>query len=183
MAYTTDWFLEQARQGNMYSACNQAGATVTLINTSTTTGFVLHNPPGSGKKLVIKDAMFAYTTVPTATAVLFLAQSIAVSETAHASVTALNVYNVNGSGARAGGSGGAPVGRAYSASTTPNLPVYSRILGYSPTTPATTGSLSFKDEVNGALILVPGTYVQISYITTAPVGITYMSWVEVDENE
>lgn len=181
MAYTTDWFLEQARLGNMYSACNQAAATVTLIDTSTTTGFVLSNPFGSGKELVVKDAMFAYTTVPTATAIVFLAQSIAVSNTAHASVTALNVYNVNGAGARAPGAGGPPVGRAYGASTTPNLPVYSRILGYSPTTPATSDGLTFKDEVNGALILVPGTYVQISYITTAPVGITYMSWVEVDE--
>jgi hypothetical protein len=178
MAYTTDWFLEQARLGNMFSACNQSGATVTLINTSTTTGFVLSNPYGSGKKLVIKDAMFAYTTVPTATAVLFLAQSIGPSATDHATVTNIGIYNVNGSGVA-----NSSVARAYSASTTPNLPVYSRILGYSPTTPATTGSLSFKDEVNGALILLPGTYVQISYITTAPVGITYMSWVEVDVNE
>ena len=176
--YTADWFVEQARLGNMYSACNQAGATVTLINTSTTTGFVLHNPPSSTKKLVIKDAMFAYTTVPTATAVLFLAQSIGPSATAHATTTAVGIYNVNGSGIS-----GVSAARAYSASTTPNLPVYSRILGYSPTTPATTGALSFKDEVNGAMILLPGTYVQISYITTAPVGITYMSWVEVDLNE
>jgi hypothetical protein len=173
--YSSQWFLEQARLGNMYSACNQAGATVTLINTSTTTGFVLSNPYGSGKDLVIKEAMFAYTTVPTATAVLFLAQSVAPSDVAHATTTAVGVYNVDGSGLRSGG----PVARAYSVSTTPNLPVYSRILGYSPTTPATTSALSFKDEVNGAMILVPGTYVQISYITTAPVGITYMSWVEV----
>lgn len=172
----TEWFLEQARLGNMFSACNQAAATVTLINTSTATGFILSNPWGSGKKLVIKDAMFSYTTVPTATAIVFLAQSIAPLPTAHASVTALNIYNVDGSGAT-----GRSVARAYSASTTPNLPVYSRILGYSPTTPATTGGLTVKDEVNGAMILVPGSYVQISYITTAPVGITYMSWVEVPE--
>ena len=176
MSYmSTDWFLEQARLGKMFSACNQAAATVTLINTSTATGFILSNPWGSGKKLVIKDAMFSYTTVPTATAIVFLAQSIAVSQTAHATVTSLNVYNVDGSSVNAAS------GRAYSVSTTPNLPVYSRILGYSPTTPATTGALTMKDEVNGAMILVPGTYVQISYITTAPVGITYMSWVEVDE--
>ena len=176
MSYmSTDWFLEQARLGNMYSACNQAAATVTLINTSTATGFILSNPWGSSKKLVIKDAMFSYTTVPTATAIVFLAQSIAVSTTAHATVTALNVYNVDGSSVNSA------AGRAYNASTTPNLPVYSRILGYSPTTPATTGGLTVRDNVNGAMILVPGTYVQISYITTAPVGITYMSWAEVDE--
>ncbi len=172
---TSDWFLEQARLGKMYYACNQAAATVTLINTSTTTGFVLSNPWGSGKKLVIKDAMFAYTTVPTATAIVFLAVSAAPSMVAHASTTALTVYGCDG-----GGAATSNAARAYSATTTPNLPVYSRILGYSPTTPATTGALTFKDEVNGALILVPGSYVQVSYITTAPVGITYMSWAEVD---
>ena len=181
MNYTTDWFLEQARLGNMYRACNQAGATVTLINTSTATGFILSNPYGSGKKLVLKDATFAYTTVPTATAIIFLAQSIAVSATAHATTTALNVYNVDGRGVRSGPNGG-PVANAYSISTTPNLPVYSRIIGYSPTTPATTGALTFTDEVNGSMILVPGTYVQISYITTAPVGITSMTWAEIEES-
>ncbi len=173
---TQEWFTEQARLGNLFTACNQAGATVTLINTSTTTGFVLSNPWGSGKKLVIKDAVFAYTTVPIATAVIFLAQSIAPSSVAHATTTAIGVYNADGSGAATGAKA-----RAYSVSTTPNLPVYSRILGYSPTTPATTGGLTFKDDINGAMVLVPGSYVQVSYITTAPVGIASMSWVEVDE--
>lgn len=176
MSQTSEWFAEQARLGNLYTACNQAGATVTLINTSTTTGFVLSNPWGSGKKLVIKDAVFAYTTVPVAAAVVFLAQSIAPSPTAHATTTAIGVYGADGSGAST-----KSVARAYSVSTTPNLPVYSRILGYSPTTPATTGGLTFKDEINGAMVLVPGSYVQVSYITTAPVGITSMSWVEVNE--
>lgn len=163
-----------ARLGQMYYACNQAAATVTLINTSTATGFILSNPWGSGKKLLIVDVNFSYTTVPTATALVFLCHSIAPSQAAHATVTALAVYNADGSGAST-----VSVARAYSASTTPNLPVYSRVLGYSPTTPATTGGLTVTDKVDGAMILVPGSYAQISYITTAPVGITYMSWVEV----
>lgn len=174
--YTPEWFLDQNRLGKMFYACNQAAATVTLINTSTATGFILSNPLGSGKKLVLKDAMFAYTTVPIATAILFLAQSIAPHTTSVTHTTPLAVYSADGSGAST-----VSVARADAAATTPNLPVYSRILGYSPTTPATTGALSFKDEVNGAMILVPGTYAQISYITTAPVGITYMAWAEVDD--
>ncbi len=170
------WFLEQNRLGKLFSACNQSAATVTLINTSTATGFILSNPWGSGKKLVIREANFSYTTVPTATAIVFLAQSIAVSATAHASVTALGVYRADGGGVTTSNAG-----RAYSASTTPNLPVYSRTIGYSPTTPATTGSLTFSDYIDGAMILVPGSYVQVSYITTAPVGITNMVWAEIDE--
>jgi hypothetical protein len=169
----TQWFLDQARLGNMYRAANQAAATVTLINTSTATGFILSNPYGSGVQLVLYDANFSYTTVPAATAIVFLAQSIAPHTTQVTHTTPLAVYNVNGSGAST-----VAKGRADSAATTPNLPVYSRVLGYSPTTPATTGGLTFTDLILGALILVPGTYVQISYITTAPVGMASISWVE-----
>lgn len=165
--------LEYNRQGLLFTACNQAAATVTLINTSTATGFILSNPFGSGKNLAVMSAQFTYTTVPTATAIVFLAQSIAPSAVAHASTTAIAVYGADGTGAT-----GRSVARAYSASTTPNLPVYTRALGYSPTTPATTGGLTVRDYVDGQIILVPGTYLQISYITTAPVGITDMTWVE-----
>jgi len=170
------WFLEQNRIGNLFTAANQAGATVTLINTSTATGFILSNPWGSSKKLVLRDVTFTYTTVPTATAVVFLATSIAVSAVAHATVTNLGVYRADGSGVTT-----ANAGRAYSASTTPNLPVYTRAIGYAPTTPATTGGLTFNDYIDGSIILVPGSYAQISYITTAPVGITNMAWAEIDE--
>lgn len=176
MAMSSDWFLEQARLGNMYRACNQAAATVTLINTSTTTGFVLSNPFGSGKKLVIYDANFTFTTVPTATSIVFLAQSIAPHTTAVTHTAALAVYNADGSGAST-----VSVARADSSATTPNLPVYSRVIGYTPTTPATTSGVTFTDLIFGSMILVPGSYVQVSYITTAPVGITSMTWVEVNE--
>jgi hypothetical protein len=166
------------RAGQMFTAANQSAATVTLINTSTATGFILSNPFGSNKKAIIASGGFQYTTVPTATAVLFWCLSIAPSAAAHASVTALQVYNADGSGAT-----GKAQCRAYSASTTPNLPVYTRSFGYSPTTPATTGSLSsFRDYIDGALVLTPGSYLQVSYITTAPVGITDMQWIEVPLN-
>lgn len=168
------WFLEQARIGNLYRAANQAAATVTLINTSTATGFILCNPYGSGKKLVIRDANFNFTTVPTATSIVYLAQSISPHTTAVTHTAALTVYACDGSGASI-----TSVAKADSSSTTPNLPVYSRVLGYTPTTPATTGSLTFTDDIDGAMILVPGTYVQISYITTAPVGMASMTWAEV----
>ena len=162
------------RQGQLFYAANQAAATITLINTSTATGFILSNPYGSGKKALLVSAQFTYTTVPTATAVVFLCHSTAPSPVAHATVTALTVYNADGSGAS-----GSAVCRAYNASTTPNLPVYSRQIGYSPTTPAAVGSLTVRAQIDGEMMLVPGSYCQISYITTAPVGMTEMYWVEV----
>ena len=165
---------DYARNGQIFTACNQAAATATLINTSTTTGFILSNPWGSGKKLLLTNVTFCYTTVPAATAIIFLAQSIAPSPTAHTGTTALTIYGADGSGAR-----GDSVARAYNASTTPNLPVYTRQIGYSPTTPATTGALTWSPAFEGEISLVPGAYIQLSYITTAPVGITSMTWIEV----
>ena len=162
------------RQGMLFTACDQSGATVTLINTSTATGFILNNPYGSGKKVVVVDATFAYSTVPTATAIVFLAQSIAPSSVAHATTTAINVYGADGSGAANNSAA-----KAYSVSTTPNLPVYSRIIGYSPTTPTTAGTLSWTDRGEGMMILVPGTFVQVSYLGAAPVGVCSMTWAEV----
>jgi hypothetical protein len=164
------------RLGQAFCACNQAGATVTLIDTSTTTGFVLSNPWGSGKKLLLAQATFAYTAVPAARAIIFLCLSIAPSSVAHATTTAVDIYGADGSGAT-----GRSVARAYSVSTTPNLPVYTRVIGYSPTTPATTGGLTWTEYINGGIILVPGSYIQTSYITTAPVGITSVLWAEVNE--
>jgi len=170
----TNWFVDQARLGKMFSACNQAGATVTLINTSTTTGYCLSNSLGSGRKLVLYNAIFTYTTVPTAVANVFLAQSINPSNVDVVHTTPVGVYNVDGSGVSTNAAG-----KVDSSCTTPVLPVYTRQIGYSPTTPATTGGLTFESLIRGTIILVPGTFIQISYITTAPVGITSMSWVEV----
>lgn len=162
------------RQGAVFTACNQSAATVTLINTSTATGFILSNPFGSARKLVLISVGFQYSTVPSATSIPFLAGSIAPSPTAHATTTAITVYGADGSGSNVGNAA-----RAYSASTTPNLPAYLLSLGYAPTTPATSGGLSFRTMLEGAIVLVPGSYVQMSYLGQAPVGICDMTWAEV----
>lgn len=161
-------------QGLVYSAANQSGATVTLINTSTATGFILSNPWGSGKKMVLWNVEFNYTTVPTATAVVFIATSIANSATNVTHTTPLVVYAADGRGP-----GTNSIAKADSSATTPVLPVYTRSLGYSPTTPATTGGLTLSALLEGSIILVPGSFMQISYITTAPVGIAAAIWAEV----
>jgi hypothetical protein len=160
-------------QGLVFTAMNQAGATVTLINTSTATGFILSNPWGSGKKLVLWQVDFNYTTVPAAAALIFGAISVAPSPIAMATGTALDVVGADGTGVT-----NRSVARAYNAVTTPNLPRYAFTLGYSPTTPATASGLTVRAALNGAYILVPGSYMQISYITTAPVGIGSALWAE-----
>lgn len=159
--------------GQIFTACNQAAATVTLINTSTATGFILSNTWGSQKKITLLNLTFAYTTVPAAAAIVFLAVSVTPTPVAVVHTTPVTIYGADGSGAAAG-----TAARVDSSATTPNLPVYTRPLGYSPTTPATTGLglLSYVGE--GDIILVPGSWLQVSYITTAPVGITSATWIE-----
>jgi hypothetical protein len=161
-------------QGSVYTACNQAAKLVTLINTSTVTGFVLSNPWGSGQKLVLMQARFAHTTVPTATSIVFLAMSIAPASVAMATGTAITVYKSDGSGAITKNAG-----RAYSAVTTPNLPAYTQQIGYAPTDPSVSATVTWRLYSNGGLVLVPGTYVQISYLGQAPTGIADMTWAEV----
>ena len=163
------------RLGQLYTAANQAAATVTLINTSTATGFILSNPFGSGKKLIVVNLCFTYTTAPTAIATVWVAGSVAPSPTARATVTALGVYGADGSGLS-----GVAVGRAYNASTTPNLPVYLYQLGNPQVTIAGSAPVTWPLTLEGSIILVPGSYIQTSYIGQAPVGQTSAVWAEVN---
>lgn len=166
--------LPQNLAGQIFTASNQAGATVTLINTSTATGFILSNTWGSARKIVLLNLQFGYTTVPTATALVFIAVSIAPTPVAVVHTTPLVVYGADGSGATIN-----TAARVDSSATTPNLPVYTRQLGYSPTTPATAGLGVFSYSGEGDIVLQPGSWLQVSYITTAPVGITNATWAEI----
>ncbi len=162
------------RQGQVFTAANQSAATSTLINTSTATGFILSNPWGSGKKLMVVSYTFTYTTAPTAIATVWIAGSVAPIATAHASVTALGVYAADGSGVTT-----TNAGRAYNASTTPNLPVYLLQLGNPLVTVAGSAPATWPLTLEGQLVLVPGSYLQTSYIGQANVGQTSAVWVEV----
>jgi len=173
--YTEEWFLEQARLGNMYSACTTGAVTLSTVN-ATCTGLSLENPHGSGVNLVIKRAVFVPSTAPAGAAVVGLAVSSAVSQTAVTHTAAAVIHNAiaNGSNAKVGKA------KADSSSTLPAAPVWLRPLGSvvaaSSITPA-----AYKEEVNGDIILPPGTNLSFSYLTTAAVGIAAFTWVEVPE--
>ena len=159
------------RLGQAFQACNAAGVILTVVGTAVT-GFVLSNPYGSGKKLVLSDAAFVPTTVPTATFALGIA--VGFSTTAVTHTTPVSVYNGDGTGVSS-----TSVAKVDSSATLPVAAVLSRINGYAPTTPATTGALSWLDQIDGKLILSPGSYAHFTFVGTAPTGISAMSWVEV----
>jgi hypothetical protein len=172
--FSTEWFLEQARLGNMYHACTTGAVTLSTVN-ATCTGLALSNPYGSGKNLVVAQVRFAPSTAPAGAAVVGLAISPTVSQTAVTHTAAAVIHNaiMTGSNVDTG------VGKADSSATLPDAPVWLRpissVVAASSITPG-----MYVDETNGAIILPPGTNLSLSYLTTAAVGIASMTWVEIN---
>ena len=176
MASTSlDWALDRARLGNMYHACTAGEVTLSTVH-ATCTGLALSNPYGSGKKLVVVRARFQPSTVPAGPAVVGLAISPAVSQTAVVHTTPVVIHNAlaTGSDLKVG------VGKADSEATLPNTPVWLRPIG-SVVEDLSIAPGMYVDEIDGEIILPPGTHLSFSYLTTAAVGIALLTWIEIDE--
>jgi hypothetical protein len=175
MAFNSDWFLEQARLGNMYHACSAGAVTLSTVNT-TCTGLALSNPWGSRKLLVVKTVSFQPSTAPAGAAVVGIAISTAPSETATTHTTPMVIHNaiMNGSNGAVG------VGKADAAATLASTPLWLRPMsGVVAATTLTPGK--YTENVDGEIIIPPGAVLSLSYLTTAAVGIASVTWVEVDE--
>jgi hypothetical protein len=172
--YTQDWFIEQARLGNMYHACSAGAVTLTTVN-ATCTGLSLSNPYGSGKNLVIAKVRFQPSTAPAGAAVVGLAISPAVIETATTHTTPAVIHNsiMVGSNLKVG------VGKADVSSTLPSTPVWLRPFGGVVAASSITPGM-YVDDTKGEIILPPGTHLSLSYLTTAAIGIASITWVEID---
>ena len=163
------------RQGKVFVAANVSAKSVIAVTTAMT-GVILHNPAGSGKKLIIADAGWVWTTVPGAVHNLALAIA-APSATAPSSLTAIGsgVLAADGSG-----TGTQAVGRAYDAATLPVAPVAVRWFGGAAWgTSVGVSPFSIVDHVDGALILVPGATLTFAAVTTTAVGMGSLTWIEV----
>lgn len=170
-----EWFLEQARLGKMFNASSAGAVTLSTVS-ATCTGLALSNPYGSGKLLVVKQVRFAPSTAPAGAAVVGMAVSPAVSQTAVVHTTPAVVHNSidKGSNINTG------VGVVDAAATLPAAPVWLRPMGGVVAASSIEPSI-YIDETNGSIILPPGTNLSLSYLTTAAVGIASFCWVEIDE--
>lgn len=175
MAFTSDWFFEQARLGNMYHACSAGAVTLSTVST-TCTGLALSNPWGSNKLLVIKSVSFAPSTAPAGAAVVGLAISTAPSETATTHTTPMVIHNaiMNGSNGQVG------VGKADAAATLASTPLWLRPLG-SVVAASSISPAKYNEDINGEIMIPPGAALSLSYLTTAAVGIASITWVEIPE--
>ena len=173
---TLEWFLEQARLGNMYHACSAGAVTLSTVNT-TCTGLALSNSYGSRKLLVVKHVGFAPSTAPAGAAVVGIAIHTALSPTETTHTTPMVIHNAI---AKGDVSGKTAVGKADASATLASTPLWLRpmaaVVAASSISPA-----KYSEDVNGDIIIAPGGCMSLSYLTTAAVGIASVTWVEIDE--
>lgn len=167
-------YQEPVLRGGVYSAANQASQALSLFNTTTSTGLILTNPLGSGKNLVLLEVIAFISAAITAVASVVLAGSTAVTATAVTHTTPITPRN-NLIGGAAG------VGLVDSAATVSATPVILReLFGWHWVTAGTPAAqLGVKDIVDGAIILPPGTYVQLASVTAAHSVIGSFTWEEI----
>jgi len=158
------------RQGKVFVGANISAKSVIAV-TASMTGLILYNPFGSGRKLVLVDAGFAYTTAPGALHNI----GIAVMNANTAVPTSLTVAGRSATGAD--GSGSTPAGIVWDAATLPAAPVAVRWFGGV----VATGSVSpyqLNDRIDGSIILVPGSAACLTVVTTTAVGMGHFTWAE-----
>lgn len=170
-----DWFLEQARLGNMYHACSAGAVTLSTVNT-TCTGLSLSNSYGSGKRLVVYQVDFAPSTAPAGAAVVGIAIHTAISPTETTHTTPMVIHNA----LAAGNVSGTCAGKADAAATLASTPLWLRAMA-SVVAASSISPTKYTDETRGSIIILPGGALSLSYLTTAAVGIASISWVEIDD--
>ncbi len=170
---SNQWFLDQARLGNVYHSHNTTAGAVTVLS-ATCTGLVLSNPIGSGKELIVESMSFVGSTLSTIREI-----GIAVSPSVATAVqtgTAAVIHNakLKGSNQALG------VGRTFSIATLLTTPVWLRPLGSARVTGAVEGLQAMTAQLDGTVVVTPGTYVAFSTLTAAATGLCSITWAETD---
>ena len=162
------------RQGKVFTAANTAAVALTAVAT-TTTGLVVFNPYGSGKKLIMLDWGFASSVVGTGVGNLGLAVMPA-NATAVTNTTPIVVQSADGTGA-----GLQSVARASSSATLPAAGVAVKWLGGNIWVTGGTGDHPYQwsGRLDGGIILVPGSAIQFTIVTTVMTGLGSFTWAEV----
>lgn len=166
-------YYEQGYRGNMFYAVNSAAQAVSLSSTTTYTGLAVANPTGSGKNLILLEAIWCTTIAITGIGAVILGTSPTVALTTGSS------SGPKGTSTLLGG-GSASVATVGASCTLGGNPTFLRpFVGISWVTAGTTQTFQqYKDEIAGALIIAPGQQVEFVSVTTANTGVGYFSWAE-----
>jgi len=166
-------YYEQGYRGNMFYAVNSAAQALSLSSTTTYTGLAVANPTGSGKNLVLLEAIWCTTIAITGIGAVILGTSLTVALTTGSSSGPKGISTLLGAGS-------ASVATVGASCTLGGNPTFLRpFTGISWVTAGTTQTFQqYKDEIAGALIIAPGQQVEFVSVTTANTGVGYFSWVE-----
>ncbi len=159
------------RQGKVFVAANVSAKSVIAVTTSMT-GLIVWNPPGSGVKLVMIDAGFAYTTAPAALHNI----GIAMMTSNNAVPTSLTVSGRSATAADGSGNVGKAV--AWDAATLPAAPVAVRWMWGTMAT-GSVGFAGMSERLDGSLVVAPGAAICLTVVTTTAVGMGSFTWAEV----
>ncbi len=158
------------RQGKVFYAANVGATTHSLVATvAPATGNILTNPAGSGVKLILIHLGITFSTAPTTLTNFGVA--IGRDNVAVVQGTPIIVNAADGSGAP-----NYNKARAGSSVTLNSACVAARWAGGSSGTAVTFAMMS--DMIEGALVLVPGTYCQPTTLVTFS-GMSSWTWAEV----
>jgi X-X-X-Leu-X-X-Gly heptad repeat protein len=174
-------YYENAYRGNVFVAA-QTAATAAIATAAGGATLVLFNPSNNTKNLVILDVTVCLETETGQTAKVAFQLAGAATGTTQTLTTPLT-----GLSSIVGGSN-KPSGVTLVSSTFSNAAVPLRYLGAlsqaATNTTGVTGVVSFKDEVKGAIIVPPGSYVGIYGLTAWTIGdasiVASMTWAEVN---
>lgn len=161
------------RQGKVFAVANTAAVATTAV-AATTTGLIVINPYGSGKKLVMVDWGWASSVVGTGVGNLGLAIGAA-STTAVTNTTPITVRAADGSGSATS------VAAGSSSATLPAAAVAIKWLGGNIWVTGGTGDHPYmlQGTLEGSIILVPGSTLQFTHVTTVLTGLGSFTWIEV----
>lgn len=167
-------YYQNTYRGNVFYGVNSAAQALSLTSTTTYTGLAVANPTGSGKNLVLLEAIWATTIAITGVGAVILGTSATVALTTGSS------SGPSGTSALIGG-GSPSVAKVGASCTLGANPTFLRpLIGIDWVTGGTPHAfMQYKDEIAGSLIVSPGNQVEFASVTTANTGVAYLSWAEV----
>lgn len=161
--------------GQVFGVTYTAGATAAASATATGL-FSLFNPPNSGKNLILLDAVVTLGTFALVTTAAEVAGLVIVpNQTPTAQTPGNTPVNM------LGGSGNLSVAKPLTAGTLVGAPVVaSRVIAsFFVGTAVGVTVASYKDEIAGAVIISPGSLVDIVSIASTPTIIPSLTWAEI----
>ena len=169
-------YAESAVRGKGFICVNSAAQALSLTGTTTYTGMVVYNAPGSNVNLVINSALYGMTALATGVGGVFLFYQVPA-----ATLPTLTATNVSGSPfSTLLTGGGSSAARVASSCTLAANPIILRPVLSIPWITAVSQSFGvIKDEIAGELAVPPGGGIGFVAVTTALTGFAYLSWEEV----